>query len=62
MLILRSLLFPSKRGRTWALSSECENNQVDFADWIFFPPFNLMKEINPNLETLSTTPYAFNQR
>ena len=27
--------------------------QVDFTDWMFFLPFNLMEEVNPNPEAPS---------
>ena len=50
--VLRSLLFPTIRGRTWALNSECKTDQGHFPDWIL--QSNLMEEIGPNLELLIT--------
>ena len=51
--ILRSLLFPTIKGRTWALSSECKTDQAHFTDWMFFLQSNLMEEIDPNPKLLS---------
>ena len=52
--VLRSLLLPTIRGRTWALSSECKTDQAHFTDWMSFLQSNLMEEIGPNPEHLST--------
>ena len=53
MSLLGPSLFPSKRGRTRVLSSECKTDQVDFPDWMSFLPSNLMEEINPIREALT---------
>ena len=53
MSLLGPLLFPSKRGRTRVLSSECKTDQADFPDWMSFLPSNLMEEINPIPEALT---------
>ena len=50
--VLRSLLFPTIKGRTWTLSSECKTDQGHFPDCIL--QSNLMEEIGPNLEILIT--------
>ena len=46
--VLRSLLFPTIRCRTWALSSECKTDQAHFIDWMSFLQSNLMEDIGPN--------------
>ena len=51
--ILRSLLFPTTMGRTWALTSEFKTDQTHFTDWMFFLQSNLMEEIDPNPKLLS---------
>ena len=53
MSLLGPLLFPSKRGRTRVLSSECKIDQADFPDWMSFLPSNLMEEINTIREALT---------
>ena len=53
MSLLGPSLFPSKRGRTRVLSSECKTDQADFPDWMSFLPSNLMEEINPIREALT---------
>ena len=53
MFLLGPLLFPSKRGRTRVLSSECKTDQADFSDWMSFLQSNLMEEISPIPEALS---------
>ena len=59
--VLRSLLFPSSRGRTLALSSECKTDQAHFTDWMSFLESILMGEIGPNPEFLAQIPNVFNQ-
>ena len=49
-----SFIISLERGRTRALSSACKINQADFIDYMSFLPSNLMQEINPNTEALST--------
>ena len=49
--VLRSLLI---RSRTWALSSESKTDQAHVTDWMSFLQSNLMEEIGPNPELLST--------
>ena len=61
VLVLCLLLFPSKQGRVWTLSSEYNIDQVVLTDWISFLPSNLRVEINPNPEALSAKPKTFNQ-
>ena len=54
--VIDSLLFPSRRGRTLALNSECKTDQPDFTDWLSFLKSILM-EISPNPEPLSKNTY-----
>ena len=54
--VIHSLLFPSRRGRTLALNSECKTDQPDFTDWLSFLQSILM-EISPNPEPLSKNTY-----
>ena len=53
--VLRSLLFPTIRGRMWALSSERKTDQAHFTDWISFLQSNLMEEIGPHPKLLRTS-------
>ena len=39
--------------KTWALSCERKIDQVNFIDWMYFLPSNIMKEILPNPGDLS---------
>ena len=41
-------------GWTWALSPECKTDQAHFTDWMSFLQSNLMEEIGPNPELLTT--------
>lgn len=34
LFILRHLLFPSRGGRTWTLTSESKKDEADFKDWM----------------------------
>ena len=52
--VLRSLLYPTIRGRMCALSSECKTDQAHFTDWMSFLQSNFMEEIGPNPELLNT--------
>ena len=46
LLVLDLLLFPSREGGAWVLSSECKIDQTDFTNWMFFLPSHFMKEIS----------------
>ena len=48
------LLYLTRRGRTWILSSDCKTDQADFTDWMSFLTCDPMEEIPPNPEALST--------
>ena len=37
----------------WDLSSACKTDRANFTEWMPFPPFNCLVEINPNAEALS---------
>ena len=39
---------------TWVLSSKCKTDQDYFTDWISFLQSNLMEDIGPNPELLTT--------
>ena len=53
LFFLRSLLFPSRGGRTWILYCECKVGQTDLGDSMSFLLFNLFEEFNSNPEALS---------
>ena len=61
MIFSRSLLFLSRKGRTWALNSECKIDYADFTDWLSFLTSNIIEENNPNLDALSAKLYSFNR-
>ena len=62
VLVLRSLLFPSRRGRTSSLSSECRTDQAHFTDCMSILPSDLLEEISPISQKPSAQiPNAFNQ-
>ena len=48
--VLRFLLFTSKRGRTWALSSEYKTHQAHCTNWMSFLQTNLLEETGPYTE------------
>ena len=47
-------MYVYRRNRTCALSSKCKTDQAHFTDWISFLQSNLMEEIGPNPELLTT--------
>ena len=53
VFVLRTLLLPSRWGRTREGSSECKTDQVDFTYWVSFLPSNLIEDISHDLEALS---------
>ena len=57
-LCLRPLLFPTWQSGIWALTCECKIDQANFIHWMSFLSSNLMKEISPNLEPLSTNTWS----
>ena len=56
-VLVRPLLFCTKRGKMWVLSSECKIDQTDFTNWVSFLPSNLMEEIRPNLDVHSVNTF-----
>ena len=52
VFVLCPLLFTSRRGRMWALSTKCKNDDADSIDWMSSLWSNFMEEINPNSESL----------
>ena len=48
------IMYVYRRNRTCALSSKCKTDQAHFTDWISFLQSNLMEEIGPNPELLTT--------
>ena len=52
VLVLCPLLFTSRRGKMWALSTKCKNDDADFIDWMSFLWSNFVEEINPNSDSL----------
>ena len=41
------------------LCSEHKTHQVNFTDWVFFLPYNLMDEICPNSDVKSANTWPF---
>ena len=52
LFVFCPFLFPSRKFREWALSSESKVDQADFLYWMFLSS-NLMDEISPNPKTLN---------
>ena len=44
---------PYRGVRTRILSSACKTDQAEFTDWMYFLPFNLIREINSNTEDIT---------